>query len=357
MRHQRVVVARYGGPDALQLIEEDVPEPRAGEVRVKVLAAGVAMPDVMAREGIHPETPRVPYTPGWDLVGAVDALGDAVAGFELGQLVTAMPISGCYAEYVCLKSKELVRIPDGLDPAEAVSLVLNYITAYQMLHRSADARPGQSILIHGASGGVGTALLQLGRILGVTMYGTCSPRGAQTVTDLGGIPIDYRREDLDQELLRLSSEGVDAVFDPFGGAHMWHSRAVLRNGGRVVAYGTTTSLRGEGLGSKRRGRRNPFHGIPIFALYIAGGLLLPGRKRIVPYSIQWLKRFKPALFRNDLSVLLDLLRRQQIRPIVAARMPLSQARQAHELLGKGGVIGKIVLMPAALPASHAAARR
>jgi NADPH2:quinone reductase len=355
MRHQRIVVSRYGGPDALQLIEESVPEPNAGEVRVKVLAAGVAMPDVMAREGIHPETPRLPYTPGWDLVGVIDALGDRVAGFEPGQPVAAMPISGSYAEYVCLKSQELVRIPDGLDPAEAVSLVLNYITAYQMLHRCAGAKPGQSILVHGASGGVGTALLQLGRLHGLTMYGTCSDRGARTVVDLGGIPIDYRREDVEQEVLRQTRGGVDAVFDPFGGAHMWRSRAALRNGGRVVAYGTTTTLREQGLGSKRRGHRNPFHGIPIFGLYIVGGLLLPGAKRVVPYSIQWLKRRKPAQFRQDLSTLLDLLHRREIRPIVAARMPLSQARQAHELLGQGGVIGKIVLMPTALPASGRAA--
>ena len=346
MKHQRIVVSRYGGPDVLQLIEEDVPEPKAGEVRVRVLAAGVAMPDVMAREGIHPETPRVPYTPGWDLVGVVDALGDKVAGFSLGQVVAAMPISGAYADYVCLTVEELVPIPSGLDPAEAVSLVLNYITAYQMLHHSAKAKSGQSILIHGASGGVGTALLQLGRLLGLTMYGTCSSRGAQAVADLGGTPIDYKREDLAQEIFRLTGKGVDAVFDPFGGAHMWNSRSVLRNGGRVVAYGTTTSLRAEGLGSKRRGRRNPFHGIPIFGLYIAGGLLLPGRRRVVPYSIHWLKRLKPARFRQDLSTLLDLLQRRQLRPIVAARMPLSEARQAHELLSKGGVIGKIVLVPA-----------
>jgi NADPH:quinone reductase-like Zn-dependent oxidoreductase len=355
MKHRRIVVSHYGGPDQLRLVEENAPEPQAGQVRVKVLAAGVAMPDVMAREGIHPETPRTPYTPGWDLVGVVDALGDGVAGFGLGQLVAAMPISGSYAEYVCLKSTELVRIPDGLDPAEAVSLVLNYITAYQMLHRSAAAKPRQSILIHGASGGVGTALLQLGRLAGQTMYGTCSPKRAQTVIDLGGTPIDYRREDLSHEVLRLSGGGVDTVFDPFGGAHMWHSRAVLRNGGRVVAYGNTTTLREDGLGSGRRGHRNPLHGIPVFALYIAGGLVLPGRKRIVPYSIQWLKRLKPAHFRNDLSTLFDLLHRQQLRPIVAARMPLSEARVAHELLSKGGVIGKIVLIPHAPLASQGAA--
>jgi NADPH:quinone reductase len=347
MRHQRIVVARYGGPQELQLIEEDAPEPRAGEVRVKILAAGVAMPDVMAREGIHPETPRVPYTPGWDFVGLVDALGERVEGLEVGQLVGAMPISGSYAEYVCVKSQELVRIPDELDPAEAVSLFLNYITAYQMLNHCAHANPGQSVLIHGASGGVGTALLQLGRLRGLTMFGTCSSRGAQTVVDLGGTPIDYRRDDLHQEVLRLSSGGVDAVFDPFGGRHMWDSRADLRDGGRVVAYGTTTTLREQGLGSQRRGHRNPLHGVPIFVLYILGGLLLPGRRRVVPYSIQWFKRLRPTLFWRDLSALLELLHGQRLRPIVAARLPLSQARQAHELLSKGGVIGKIVLLPGA----------
>jgi NADPH:quinone reductase-like Zn-dependent oxidoreductase len=345
MRHARIVVSHYGGADALQFLEEDVPEPRAGEARVKVLAAGVAMPDVMAREGIHPETPRVPFTPGWDLVGVVERLGGGVSGFDPGQIVAAMPISGAYAEYVCLNKDELVPVPGGLDPAEAVSVVLNYVTAYQMLRRCAKARAGQRILIHGASGGVGTALLQLGRLAGVTMYGTCSSRGATTVAELGGTPIDYGRDDLTREVLRLTGDGVDAVFDPFGGAHMWHSRAALRHGGRVVAYGTTTSLRAEGLGSDRRGRRNPLHGIPIFGLYILGGLLWPGRKRVVPYSIQWLKRLRPQVFRQDLLTLLELLQQRRVAPLVARRMPLSQARQAHELLSRGGVVGKIVLLP------------
>src|SRR5215472_15850657 len=130
MRHKRVVVTHYGGPEVITVIEEDVPTPRAGEVRVKVLAAGVSLPGVLAREGDHPETPRVPYTPGWDLVGTIDHLGEGVSGFEPGQTVAAMPIHGCYAQYVCVPQRKLVLVPERLDPAEAVAVVLNYVTAY-----------------------------------------------------------------------------------------------------------------------------------------------------------------------------------------------------------------------------------
>jgi NADPH2:quinone reductase len=344
MRHMRIIVTHYGGPDALRVVEEESPEPENGEVRVRVLAAGVSLPDVMAREGIHPETPPVPFTPGWDLVGVVDRLGAGVSGIEPGQIVAAMPIHGAYAEIVCLPQGELIPVPSGLDAGEAVSLVLNYITAYQMMHRSVRVRPGQRALIHGAAGGVGTALLQLGRLAGLEMYGTCSSRGAAAVTELGGIPIDYKNQDFVKEIHRLAGEGVDVVFDPIGGAHLWHSRKALRPGGKVVGYGLTSSIRGEGLASGRPGRRQRFRGSATFALYIAGGWLLPGRKRVVPYSIQTLKRMKPAMFREDLSALLELLRQKKIRPLIAHRFPLAEARHAQELLGNGGVTGKIVLV-------------
>src|SRR5512134_2818752 len=208
MRHTRIVVTHYGGPEALRVVEEECPEPREGEVRVRVLAAGVSLPDVMAREGVHPETPAVPFTPGWDLVGVVDRAGSGVSGVEPGQVVAAMPIHGAYAEFVCLPQREFVPVPSGLDAGEAVSLVLNYITAYQMLHRSVKVGRGQRVLIHGAAGGVGSALLQLGRLAGLEMYGTCSSRGASAVSDLGGFPIDYRKLDFVAEIRRLTNEGV-----------------------------------------------------------------------------------------------------------------------------------------------------
>ena len=200
------------------------------------------------------------------------------------------------------------------------------------------------MLIHGAAGGVGSALLQLGRLAGLEMYGTCSARGASAVSDLGGIPIDYQHQDFVKEIHRLTSDGVDVVFDGIGGTHIWRSRKALRPGGTVVAYGLTSSLRAGRLASGRSGRRHRFREIRIFGLYIAGGWLLPGRKRVVPYSIQWLKRLKPALFRQDLIALFELLRQQKIKPLIAWRFPLAEARHAHEMLGKGGVTGKIVLV-------------
>jgi len=344
MKHKRIVVGRYGGPEELAVVEEDCPEPGKGLVRVKVLTAGVALPDVMAREGIHPETPKVPYTPGWDLVGVVDRLGDGVTSAKVGQVVTAMPIHGSYAEFVCLDEVELVPVPAGVDPAEAVSLVLNYITAYQMLHRSANLKPGQRVLIHGASGGVGTALLQLGRLMELEMYGTCSNRNAAIVNELGGVPINYKQQDFVQEIHRLTGDGVDAVFESIGGTHTWRSRKALRRGGKVVAYGLTGSLSGGRLASGKPRRRNRLHGVPTFAFYIAAGWILPGRKRVVPYSIQWRKRLNPAMFREDLATLLELLHQGKIKPLIAKRFPLVEARAAHEMLGKGGVTGKIVLV-------------
>ena len=161
---------------------------------------------------------------------------------------------------------------------------------------------------------------------------------------LGGIPIDYQQLDFVEEIHRQTSAGVDAVFDGIGGAHIWRSRKALRPGGRVVAYGLTGMLREGRLASGPPGRRHRFRGVAIFGVYIAGGWLLPGRKRVAPYSIQWLKRIRPAWFRQDLIALFDLLQQKKIKPLVAQRFSLAEARRAHELLGSGGVTGKIVLV-------------
>jgi NADPH:quinone reductase len=164
------------------------------------------------------------------------------------------------------------------------------------------------------------------------------------VSELGGIPIDYEHQDFVEEIHRLTSDGVDVVFESMGGTHVWQSRKATRRGGTVVVYGLTGSLRGGRSTSRRPGGRHRFRGVAIYGLYILAGWLLPDRKRVVPYSIQWLERLKPRLFREDLIALFDLLQQQKIKPLIAQRLPLAEARLAHELLGGGGVTGKIVLV-------------
>jgi NADPH2:quinone reductase len=340
MKYKHIVIPRFGGPESLSLAEAELLEPRATEVRVKVLAAGVSFADILMRKGVHPESwnlGRIPFTPGWDVVGIVDKLGDKVSTWQTGQMVAALPIVGGYSEYIILSSDELVPVPLGLDHAEAVSLVLNYITAYQMFHRCAHVNAGESILINGgAAGGVGTALLQLGKLAHLKkMYGTASYEKHHIVSDLGGIPIDYKSVNLVQEIIKVTSHGgdddegergVDAVFDGIGGKSLRSSYEILRSSGRLIAYGGTPTTDLEDW-------------LMMFTLN-----LVPDKRNFMLYSIQTLKRLKPDWFHEDLILLLNLLKQGKIKPIISARMPLNQAAQAHELLTSGSITGKIVLI-------------
>ncbi len=341
MKNTRVVVTRYGGPEVLQLVEDELTEPQQDQVRVKILAAGASFADVLLREGIHPEARRPPFTPGWDLVGEVDKLGSAVVGLRPGQRVAALPVVGSYARFISLPAEELIAVPQDLDPVEAVSLILNYGTAYQMIHRSARVRPGETVLIHGAAGGVGTALLQLCGLLGLKMYGTASGEKHTLVSNLGAIPIDYKQVDFVEELHNLTGDGVDLVFDGIGGRHLWRSYKTLRRGGRVVVFGHATSLIDHTLTG---GRRSRLRGLPTVAGYIAASFLIPDGKRMVLYSIQTLKRREPDWFKEDMITLFNLLAERKISPVIAACLPLAEAVRAHELLGSGSVSGKIVLI-------------
>jgi NADPH:quinone reductase len=341
MKSLRITVRRFGGPEVLETAQEEVPEPRRGEVRVRVLVAGVSFADLLMREGIHPEKTTLPFTPGWDIVGVVEKTGEGVSQAKVGQVVAALPIHGGYAQHICLPESELTPVPDGLDPAEAVSLVLNYITAYQMMHRLAHVTAGRRVLIHGAAGGVGTALLELGRLAGLEMYGTASLSTHQIVSDLGGTPIDYQKTDFVEEIRRMTGDGVDVVFDGVGEANVWRSFRALRPGGRVIAYGFTSFLQ---KGQLAGGLRYRLRGILRPTWYALCAFVSPGRRRILPYSIQYLKRWKPAWFREDLSVLLGLLRDKKLKPMIAGRLPLDEARRAQELIGQGSVRGKLVLV-------------
>lgn len=329
MRNTRVLLTALGGPEVLKVIEDDVRDPSANEARVQILACGVAFADVLMRRGMYPDVPPLPYSPGYDIVGIVESYGTNVQKWKAGDIVTALSHSGGYSRYIVLPESELVQVPAGLDPAEAVSLVLNYTTAYQLIHRIAKLHQSESVLIHGAAGGVGTAALQLGSLAGLKMFGTASKPKHDLVAALGGIPIDYRTEDFVER-----TAGVNAVFDAVGGRNWLRSYRALGKGGRFVGYGMSAAIEG--------GRRNTMLAAASLAwLGVVG--LLPG-KSARWYSITTEKKKHPEWFREDLSRLLEMLHAKSISPVVAERLPLRDAGRAHELLEHASVSGKIVLM-------------
>ncbi len=331
VKHRRIVVSRRGGPDVLRVVEEELPRPKADEVRVRVQAAGVSGLDPMVRAHRFPGFPRVPFTPGVDVVGVVDAVGEGVSTVEVGQTVAALlGQQGGYAEHVCVPADRAVPVPNGVDPAQAVCVVANYLTASAMLQRAAQVASGDRVLIQGAAGGVGTALLELGRMDGLAMYGTASRHNHDLVSALGATPIDYRTEDVVERIRELTGDGVDAVFDPIGGARqMWRSYRTLRRGGRLVWFGVAAASR-NGVGV-----------IPLSLLTrLALSLIPDGRKAPMPPAADEPRSW----YRETLIELLELVAVGKIEPIVAERIPLAEAARAHELLGRGGHAGKVVLI-------------
>lgn len=335
MKYKHVVITRPGGPEVLQLVEDELPEPRAGEIRVRVLATGVAFTDVMMRKGVYPGVPSLPYSPGYDIVGTVEQVGVGVTTPTVGDRVVALTIVGGYGEYVCIPAVDAVPVPEGVDPIEAVSLVLPYLTAYQMLYRVARVNVGDRILIHGAGGGVGTALLELGGLTGLEMYGTDVNAKHELITRLGGIPIDYQHENVALRLHQLCEGGVDVVFDAVGGGNLWRSYKTLCKGGRLINYGFLSAFGSAGHPS-----------LQIGATLLAVNLLnlIPDGRRTHFYSIAASKTKHPDRYRDDLTTLLNLLAQRQIQPIIAKRLPLADAAQAHALLDRGAVSGTIVLL-------------
>jgi len=333
--HHRVIVSRHGGPEVLRLVTEKMPEPQAGEVRVKALAAGISAYDLMFRSsGLLPGTPRPPFTLGEDIVGVVDKLGEGVSTLRPGQTVAgatwAVGLGGGYTEFICLPADQMVPVPPGVDPAEAVCMVINYLTAHMAMHRTAGVRRGERVLVHGAAGGVGTALLELGKMAGLEMYGTASAYNHERVYALGATPIDYRTEDFVEHMRALTGDGVAVVFDPVGGArHLWRSYRVLGEGGRLVWFGVA--------GTKKAGLRV----IPLTLLMVFLLKFIPDGKR-VPLAPDLGE--DNAWYRETLAELLDLLAAGKLKPVVEERIPLAEAARAHGLLERGGYAGKVVLV-------------
>lgn len=337
----------------MELTEQStIPDPGPDEVRIKVLAAGTGFTDIFIRRGRYPDYKGpVPFTPGYDLVGIVDKVGPGVAGLHEGQMVADLCVVGGYTQYAIRPARFLVPVPDGVDPAEAVCIPLAYLTAFQMLTRYRRLSPGATILAIGASGTVGTALLDLARHLGLNAIGTCSAVNMAVVESFGAKAIDYREGDFVEAVRKLTAAqpkahkgraGVDAAFDAIGGAHFARSFACLASGGLLVGYGSQTMADG------REGLLSAGLGLARLHLWDAFKFLFSGRSAVW-YSITARRTKQPEEFKADMATLFGLLRDGAIHPVVIDRLPLAAAREVHTRIDGGGLGGKIVLIPWPVP--------
>lgn len=325
MKYKSVIVTKRGGPEVLQVIENDLRPPSAREARIKILATAVVQDDVAVRKGSRPFLAKVPFTPGYSILGVVDAIGEGVTSVTVGDHVAALTKFGGYAEYIFWDAEELVHVPATLDPAEVVVLILNYLVAYQALHRLAQVKPGDKVLIIGASGGVGTAFLELGKLAGLQMYGLASRSKHSVLTEHGATPIDYHTQDFVEVIRQAEPEGLDFVFNGMGEEYFERGLAVLRRGGALVHYGGPQSF-------------SRF--LLLMAKFILYNLL-PNGKAIKGYGTH---RGDINLFKEDWTKLFKLLKEGKIDPIIAEKFPILEAKTANELLESGQVIGNIVLL-------------
>jgi NADPH2:quinone reductase len=323
-----------GGLDRLHEVELPLVPPKPGELRIRVRAAGVGSTDTTMRTGYYPYRPPFPFVQGYEVVGEVDAIGEGVTGFALGQRVCALTVYGAWAEYLYRDAADFVKVPEGLEDAEVIALILNYVTAYQMIHRSAKMQAGQRALVTGANGGVGTALLELLRVLGADAIGAASTRHFELVRAFGGEPIESRTQPLDELVRSRYPQGVDVAFDGLGGKGTGECIRAVKKGGMVVSYGFMATMQGGSASTLSAGRG-------FAALYV--GAALSGRRSAF-YGITQLYRKDKQPLREDLPKLFELVKTQKLQPRIAARLPLLAGKKALEQLEAGGVMGKIVLL-------------
>ncbi|AUI61204.1 medium chain dehydrogenase/reductase family protein [Amycolatopsis sp. BJA-103] len=327
-------------PEGLELRERPLPAPGPGQVVVAMEATGVSFAEQQMRRGKYYDQPPFPFVPGYDLVGTVLTTGAGVDGALAGRRIAALTKVGSWASHVVLDAADVVPVPDGLGAEEAETAVVNGITAWQMLHRKAKVRAGQTILVHGANGGVGSLLVQLAAKAGVQVIGTASKRHHEALRRLGVMPIDYRTEDISARVRELAPEGVDAVFDHVGGASVPASWKLLARGGTLVSYGSAATRDDEG--SKQ---------LPVLKI-LARVMLwnsLPNGRNAYFFNV-WAgrsfakNRFRARL-RADLTQVFAALKDGAITAQVAARLPLSRVAEAMRLAESGTVAGKVVLTP------------
>lgn len=334
-------ITRHGGPKVLEVRETPDPEPGEGAVRVRVKAAGLNFAEVMARQGLYPDAPKPPCIVGYEGAGEIDALGPGVTELKVGQRVLFLSKFGAHADVVCVPAQSVLPIPDGKSFVSAAALPVTYLTAYHMLFRIARLRPGQSVLVHMAAGGVGTAVLQLCRtVADITTYGTASAGKHDAIRKEGCThPIDYRSRDYAEEVRKLTGgRGVDLILDPLGGPDWSKGYDLLAPAGLLIAFGMANVNTG--------GKRNLFHvAKTILQVPRFSPMKLMNDNRAVAGVNMGHLFGEIAMLREELTELMKLYAAGTIEPVVGGTYPFSRAADAHGELEFGKNVGKIVLTP------------
>lgn len=335
-----VWITRHGGPEVLEVRETPDPLPQPGEVRVRTGACGLNFAELMAHQGMYPDAPRTPCVVGYEAAGTVDAVGDGVDRGLVGKRVVVMVRFGAHADTVCVPQNFALAIPDQMSFEDAAAIPVNYLTAYHMLFRIAAIRPGESVLIHMAAGGVGIAALQLCRTVeGVVTFGTASASKHEVVRANGCIhPIDYHTADYFTEVMRLTGgKGVDIVLDALGGNDWRKGYRLLRPTGRLIAFGFANMAPGATRSIWRMIRQ-----IVTVPLFTPLGLMDKNRAVAgVNLGHLWDDPYLPMA----MNQLLIMYREGQIKPHIDSRFPFAQAAQAHLRLQEGKNIGKVLMVP------------
>jgi NADPH:quinone reductase-like Zn-dependent oxidoreductase len=336
----RVVLPGLVEPEGLLIESGPLDAPGRGQLLVAVEATGVSYAEQSMRRGRYFGQPEFPFVPGYDLVGTVLQTGPEVDVSLVGRRVATLTKTGGWTSHAVVEARDSVVVPAGIDPAEAETVAVNGVTAWQMLHRAARVEPGQTILVHGASGGVGGILIQLARHAGIRIIGTASPRHHDALREAGVEPVDYHDPDFAGQVRELCPEGVDAVFDNIGGAMGRVSYGLLAPRGTFVGYAIIAGVGGTG-------------GLVLPFVKAIGRVLLwnalPNGHRATFYNIWAGHKTRPARFREhleeDLGHVFALLADGALKATIAARFPLEDAAAALALAESRTVSGKVVLLP------------
>jgi len=327
-----LLLQKFGGTDGFVVVERPMPTPGVGEVLVKVLAASVQFTDVILRKGRYPDLKeKPPLVLGYDLVGEVVKVGPGVEALSIGQRVADLTMTGSYAQYRTLEADRVTAVDAALDACEATTLVLSWMIAYQLLHRDAHVRKGQTLLVTGAAGAVGQALVVLGKLAGCDVWGAAHAQHADLLRTLGATHVDSDRADFATVL----PGGFDVVFDGIGEngfSRAWHA---VGKGGRLSAYGFSAGVKSNA----------PFVLLGLWFAKLWWWNKFSGARRASFVSITSLRREHPDWFVADLGTLLGMLGRGDIKPRVAEHIGLDAVADAHLRLERGGLEGKIVLVP------------